>query len=61
MKTDKTDILPAIQWERGELVEKHDHVREFGCSGESEDGRLWSGTWNETDGEYIEIDNIEEL
>lgn len=59
MNTKATSDLPHIEWERGELVEKHDYVKEYGCSGESTDGRRWIGTWNEC-GDEVEIENIEE-
>lgn len=61
MRTPANESMPAIIWQRGELNDVHDHVREYGASGESMDGRSWSGNWEETDGEFIEITNIEEV
>lgn len=60
MITQPTDILPKIEWERGDLFDTDDHMKFYACSGESEDGRKWSGDWEVTDGELIEITNIEE-
>lgn len=59
MRTKATDTLPAIEWDRGEKVDNHDQLTEYIAFGESDDGRTWSGSWNQI-GEDVEIDNIEE-
>lgn len=48
-----------IQWEKGELVEIHDHDKCYLAIGYGEDGSTWGGTWYECDGEFIEILDIE--
>jgi hypothetical protein len=51
--------LPNIEWEKGELVEVHDHDKCYKSTGHGEDGSIWGGTWYECDGEFIEILDIE--
>lgn len=59
MTTRETKELPEIEWERGELEDTDDHMKFYSAFGESMDGRLWCGEWQETDGEHVEIVNIE--
>jgi hypothetical protein len=59
MKTVATDKLPEITWERGDYVESHPHTIVFIANGYSEDGREWSASWNVTDGEMVDIEDIE--
>lgn len=59
MRTAATDLHPAIEWDRGEKVDNHDQLTEYIALGESDDGRTWSGSWNQI-GEDVEIENIEE-
>jgi hypothetical protein len=59
MKTVATDKLPEITWERGDYVESHPHTIVFIANGYSEDGREWSAAWNVTDGEMVDIEDIE--
>jgi hypothetical protein len=59
MKTYKTEQLPGIEWERGELIDTFDHEKHYAANGVSYDGKLWSGTWIVTDGEHDQIKDIE--
>ena len=60
-KTSAGGDLPEIEWEMGDFIESFDyHDREYAADGESSDGRKWTGTWYECDGEFVEILNIEE-
>ncbi len=60
MITKAKDDIPEIEWDRGELIDRHDQLTEFGALGISDDGRIWIGTWIEIHGEFEEITNIEE-
>lgn len=56
-----TTELPEIIWERGLFEEENYPNQIYSCSGESKDGRLWSGEWMELDGSgEVEIEGIEE-
>lgn len=59
--TEHKDGTPLIEWERGDHVDTHDHVKVYGASGISADGREWQGTWLVTDGHHNEIEDIEEV
>jgi hypothetical protein len=62
MKTAATEILPEIEWDRGDLVEEHDHETHYVALGLNIDDNLqetfWIGTWVEI-GAEVEIINIE--
>lgn len=60
MKTKPTENRPEIEWDRGDHLESHDHMRIYATTGESADGRKWTGDWEECDGEFSDITNIEE-
>lgn len=60
MTTKATKDLPEIEWEQGKDYEAHDHMRIYGCSGVSADGREWIGDWEEVDGQFSDITHIEE-
>lgn len=60
MRTKPTDELPAIEWEQGDFVDRPDlYVNVYVATGESDDGRKWSGSWIFCAGE-VEIEDIEE-
>jgi hypothetical protein len=59
MKTYKTEQLPGIEWERGELIDTFAHEKHYAAKGVSYDGKLWSGTWIVTDDHHDQIENIE--
>lgn len=48
-----------IEWERGDLIDNHGHTVCFYAEGTADDGTLWSGTWEECNGEFIEVTEIE--
>lgn len=60
MKTEATKDFPEIEWQRGELAERHDHLNVFAAYGESSDGKEWIASWEEVDGQFSDITNIEE-
>lgn len=49
-----------IEWERGDLIENHGHAVYYYAEGTADDGTLWSGTWEECNGEFIQVSEIEE-
>lgn len=61
MKTLKNEQFPEIYWERGDLIESHDHENHYHASGESDSGEKYSGCWIEIDGEFSEITNINSI
>lgn len=63
MKTQATENLPMIEWDRGERFDDagDGHVMMYQAAGEGPDNRRFIGTWNEIDGNEVEISDIEEL
>lgn len=60
MKTKQTDRYPEIDWDySGVMYYMNDHEVHFAADGESKDGRMWTGTAIEIDGEFVEIVDIE--
>lgn len=57
---DKTTIPVEVDFEQGDLIEVHDHLKEYGADGVDKNGNNYIGSWIEVDGEFSEIDNIEE-
>lgn len=53
-------INDNIKWEKGDLIDSHDHQEIFTANGVDENGKRYLAEWIETDGQFDEIDNIEE-
>lgn len=61
MRTEATARHPEIEWDEGDQIENHGHIVEYAATGESEDGRKWSGTIELLNGEWDgNVYNIEE-
>ena len=60
MTTSATGDQPEIEWKQGSLEDTDSHMTYYLATGVSADGREWIGTWEEVDGEFSEISDIEE-
>lgn len=59
MKTSATNEFPEISWDFHELIENHGHTKTFSATGESADGRKWSGTGETCNDEEVDVYDIE--
>lgn len=59
MKTLANKNIPEIEWDRGDESENHGHTRLYHANGVSEDGRKWYGKWEELNGEFEDVVEIE--
>ena len=61
MTTKQTDTLPEIEWDRGQKFERHDQVTLFEAIGTGPNNKTYMGVWEETNGQDVDILDIEEL